>query len=369
MQVVNVQIPNNENKTYPIYVGVDAIEKIAETVEMISPKNILVVTNETIYELYFEWLTKAFEKISAKIGYCILPDGEIYKNKTSLETILTCAFENKLERNDAIIAFGGGVIGDIAGFASSIYLRGINFIQIPTTILAQVDSSVGGKVAINTPYGKNLLGAFYQPKAVISDLQVLKTLPKREILTGLSETVKYAFIEKTCGAGFTDFAKYLYANTKDILQLEFEKLAYVVETSCKLKAVVVEQDEKEKGLRSVLNFGHTIGHAIEKCTQYKVFTHGEAVAIGMKAVFMIALNLGKINTEYYDFAVDLLKSYELDFKIPKEVTVAQLADALSFDKKVKDGKVRFVLPVGYAKAEIFDDIDLQVIEGTLKELY
>lgn len=369
MQVVNVQIPTKDFVSYPIYIGENMLEKMPEVAQKISPQKILVVTNETIYEIYSEILIQTFSTLPSPVEYCILPDGENYKNKASLETILACAFENKLERSDLIVAFGGGVIGDMAGFAASIYLRGINFVQIPTTILAQVDSSVGGKVGINTPYGKNLLGAFYQPEAVIADLKFLHTLPKREILTGLSEVIKYSFIEKTCGEGFLDFAQFLYANSKAILNLEYEKLSPMIETCCKLKAKVVEQDEKEKGLRAVLNFGHTIGHAIEKCTKYSVFTHGEAVAIGMKAVFMLSLRLGKINEEYYNFAIDLLNAFGLDFKIPKNVTLAQLLEALLYDKKVKNHKVRFVLPVGYAKAEIFDDVENDVLESVLKELY
>ena len=369
MQVVNVNIPNTENKNYSICIGENASENLYDVLEKFSPKKILVVTNETIYELYSELMHKIFKNADALVEYCILPDGEVYKNKASLETILSCAFENKLERNDVMVAFGGGVIGDITGFAASIYLRGIGFIQIPTTILAQVDSSVGGKVAINTPYGKNLLGAFYQPLAVAADLNVLKTLPKREILTGLSEVVKYSFIEKTCGCEFVDFAKYLYANQKAILSLDNDKISYVVERSCKLKASVVEQDEKEKGLRTILNFGHTIGHAIEKCTQYKIFTHGEAVAIGMKAVFMLALRLGKIHEEYYNFAFDLLKSFELDFKIPQNISVQQIFDALIYDKKVKNGIVRFVLPVAYAEVEMIENVDEDLVKDVLKELY
>lgn len=369
MQTINVEIINNDTKNYPIYIGESLIGKVKEVVENLSPQKLLVVTNETIYELYSELLVKVFENARASIAYCILPDGESYKNKTSLETILACAFENKLERNDVMIAFGGGVIGDITGFAASIYLRGINFIQIPTTILAQVDSSVGGKVAINTSYGKNLIGAFYQPKAVISDLKLLSTLPRREVLTGLSEVIKYSFIEKSCGNDFEDFAKYLYANQQNILKLEVDKLEPVIEKSCLLKAAVVRQDEKEKGLRVILNFGHTIGHAIEKCTKYSVFTHGEAVAIGMKTVFLIALYWGKINEEYYDFACDLLKSYGLDFKITKEVSTEQLMTALTYDKKVKNGKVRFVLPIGYAKVDVFDDVDFHIVEDALKEMY
>ena len=369
MQVINVEIQNEERQDYKIYIGEGASEKVSNILEDILTQKVLVVTNETIYELYSEKLNKIFDIDKISVRYCILPDGEVYKNKTSLETILTCAFESKLDRNDTIVAFGGGVIGDITGFAAAIYMRGIKFIQIPTTILAQVDSSVGGKVAINTPYGKNLVGAFYQPKAVLSDLNFLRTLPKREILTGLSEVIKYSFIEKNCNTAFYDFAKFLYVNQKSILNVEKENISKCIETSCNLKSAIVTLDEKEKGLRKVLNFGHTIGHAVEKCTHYDIFTHGEAVSIGMRAAFLIALQLGKINMEYFNFAKDLLNSYGMNFKIPQNITTDDIITALVYDKKAKNGSIQFVIPTGYAKVEILENIDNQIITNALKELY
>lgn len=369
MKLVDVELVQNEDKSYSICIGDGEKGKLVDVLKKTGANKILLVTNETVYELYSEIFPQLFEKSSLKVEYCILPDGEAYKNKTSLETILACAFECKLERKDAMVAFGGGVIGDITGFAASVYLRGVNFVQMPTTILAQVDSSVGGKVAINTPYGKNLIGAFYQPKAVVSDLGFLKTLPKREILTGLSEVVKYAFIEKVCGIEFIDFAKFLYSNSKSILSLDFEKTELLIEHSCKLKAAVVRQDEKEQGLRAVLNFGHTVGHAIEKATSYNVFTHGEAVAIGMRAAMLISLRMGKINEEYYRFSIDLLNSFGLNYNIPKNISLEKIQEALTYDKKVKDGVIRFVLPVGYAMVEIVDNVDADLLNGVLKELY
>ena len=369
MKIVNVEIQSNNDKSYPIYIGSDMVSSIDEVLARIAPKKILIVTNENIFELYGEKFPELFKRPDISLEYCILPDGEIYKNQTSLEIILACAFEAKLERNDVFVAFGGGVIGDMTGFAAAIYLRGINFIQVPTTILAQVDSSVGGKVAINTPYGKNLLGAFYQPKAVFSDINYLKTLPKKEILAGLSEVVKYSFIEKSCNTEFTDFAKFLYANQKAVARLDNAVISQMIETCCKLKAAVVNQDEKEKGLRAILNFGHTIGHAIEKSTDFSRFTHGEAVAIGMKGIFFIALRLGKINEEYFNFAMELLNSFGLSYSIPKDVPAEKIIDALSYDKKVRNGKIRFVLPVGYGKVEISEDVPKDLIADVLKELY
>ena len=369
MLELNVEINSQEKKTYPICIGAGASEKAKELLGQYKAKKILVVTNETIFELYEDKLPEIFGSLDALVEYCILPDGEVYKNHNELEKILTCAFEAKLERSDVFVAFGGGVIGDITGFAASIYLRGVKFVQIPTTILAQVDSSVGGKVAVNTPYGKNLVGAFYQPKVVISDLNFLKTLPKREVLTGLSEVVKYSFIEKNSGVEFSDFGKFLYENVSSILKLDVETLEKVISKCCELKAAVVNQDEKEKGLRAILNFGHTIAHAIEKVTQYSIFTHGEAVAIGMRAIFKISLKLGKISSEYYDFANNLLDVYGFDYKVPNVVSPQSLLEALSYDKKVQNGKVRFVLPVEYGKVEVLDDISSELILDVIKELY
>ena len=368
MKTFNVDIQTIENKNYPIHIGENLKQNIIEFLNDMPTKKAVVVTNETIFELYENYL-QAFNETNLKIEFCILPDGEIYKTQASLDRILTCAFEAKLERNDLFIAFGGGVIGDITGFAAAIYLRGINFLQVPTTLLAQVDSSVGGKVAINTAYGKNLLGAFYQPKAVFSDLNFLKTLPKREILTGFSEIVKYSFIEKTCAIAFSDFAKFLFENSLDNLKTNLNIVAQTVYRCCELKAAVVNQDEKEMGLRAILNFGHTIGHAVEKTTNYALFTHGEAVAIGMRAAFLLALKLNKISVEYFDFAQKLLKSYDLDFKLPKDIPAEKILEALIYDKKVKNGQVRFVLPVDYATVEICSNIDETIVLAVIKELY
>ncbi len=366
---LNVELPAKEAKSYPIIIGENATCKLKEILPPLAGKKALVVTNETIFELYEEVLPKIFEETPVQIEFCILPDGESYKNEKELNKILTCAFEAKMERNDIFIAFGGGVIGDITGFAASIYLRGVKFIQIPTTILAQVDSAVGGKVAINTAYGKNLVGAFYQPKAVISNLDFLKTLPKREVLTGLAEVVKYSFIEKSCGIEFSDFAQFLFKSANGILKLDNNLTTQMVQKCCELKAAVVNQDETEKGLRMILNFGHTIAHAVEKVTNYKLFTHGEAVAIGTKGAFLISAQLGKVSSEYFNFSKELLNSFELNFKIPKEINSTNIANALIYDKKVQNGKVKFVLPVGYGMVEIFDNVEQEVVLEAIKELY
>ncbi len=369
MQTVNISIPEQKPISYQIFIGQNICDKINEVIKELPSQKAVLVTNTTIFGIYKNLLENIQKMSDIDIDFCILEDGERYKNKASWEKILKTAFDYKLERNDLFIAFGGGVTGDITGFAASIYLRGINFIQIPTTILAQVDSSVGGKVAINTSYGKNLLGAFYQPKAVITDLSLLKTLPKREILTGLAEVIKYAFIEKTCGDNFRDFAKFLDENTEKILNLNFDTLSEMIKISCELKAAIVNQDEKEQGVRAILNFGHTIGHAIEKCTNYNTFTHGEAVALGMKAILKTALTLNSIDQEYYNFAVTLLEKFGLNYKIPKDISPESIIEALIFDKKVKNGKIRFIVPTNYAQVRISDNVPQEVILKSIRELY
>ena len=369
MKTLNIELNPEEKRSYPIVIGQDLKNEIRNFFRKIQAKKIVIVTNTTIFAIYKNLLEEVFADCDFVTKYCILDDGEVYKNNNSLDKILTSAFDAKLERNDAFVAFGGGVVGDITGFAASIYLRGVDFVQIPTTILAQVDSSVGGKVAINTKYGKNLLGAFYQPKAVFSDLNFLKTLPKREILTGLSEVVKYSFIEKTCTGKFTDFADFLLNNAQNNLNLNVAELEQTVCRCCELKSAVVKQDEKENGLRAILNFGHTIGHAIEKCTDYKVFTHGEAVAIGMKGAFLLSLKLNKIQQDYFEFAKKLLELYSLDYKIPSNIEPDNIFKALFYDKKVKNGSLRFVLPVDYASVGVFSDVSPEIITEVIKELY
>ncbi len=371
-QTVNVKIPALKEVGYPIIIGENLLENTGEFIKKYTKANKLaVVTNSTVYDLFGEKVKKNFENSGFNVKFIILEDGEKYKNIKSLNKIWDEVLEFKLERKDALVALGGGVIGDIAGFAAASYLRGIDFIQIPTTLLAQVDSSVGGKVAINHPLGKNMIGAFYQPKLVLSDIKTLESLPLEQLKTGLAEVLKYSFIEKTCGLNEdfeTNFLEYLKQNKDSIFALDSDVMVKIIEYSCKLKAAVVNQDEKELGLRAILNFGHTIGHAIEKCTEYKKFTHGQAVAIGMKGVFELSKKTELINKDYFDCAKSLLEQYEMDYKIPDSITEKELMSAMYHDKKVNAGKVRFVMPIAYGEVGIFDDINFDLLESVLKTL-
>lgn len=333
-------------KTYPIFIDSASIQMIESKVfEYTKANKILIVISEKVNKLYGKNLN-----FKNSIKY-ILKDGESQKNYKNYKKILDFALKNKLERKDAIVAIGGGVVGDIAGFVASTYLRGIDFIQIPTTLLACVDSSVGGKVGINTDYGKNLVGAFYQPKAVFCNLNFLETLDNRQFKTGLSEIIKYAFICNSC-IDNCNFFDYLIENADKILKRESNALSEIIETSLMLKAKVVEQDEKEQGLRKILNFGHTYGHAIEKLTNYKKYTHGEAVAIGMVFAIDLAHKKELISKETKIEYLNLINKFNL-VKLPKKLNNKKLFELMKSDKKVQDGNIKFVLPIKKSAVDCF----------------
>lgn len=340
----------SQDRKYPVFIDFEPIENLEEKVCSHTKANkILVVISQKVNKLYGK-------KLNFKNGIkFVLKDGEGQKNFKNYKKILDFALKNKLERKDAILAVGGGVVGDIAGFAAATYLRGIDFIQIPTTLLACVDSSVGGKVAINTDWGKNLVGAFYQPKAVFCNLNFFKTLDARQFKTGLAEVVKYGFISQDNG----DFFEFLMQNSDKVLARDDETLLKIVKTSLMMKADVVAQDEKEQGLRRILNFGHTYGHAVEKITNYKKYTHGEAVAMGMVFAMNLAFKRGLISDEYKNEALALIDKYGLVKKYPR-FNPEKIAELMMSDKKVQDGKINFVLPVQKSKVECFS-LDIEEI--------
>jgi 3-dehydroquinate synthase len=305
----------------------------------IGDRKVLAVVSHKVNKLYSPPFEHKF----------ILKDGEAQKNFKNLERILDAASEAGLSRKDAIVAVGGGVVGDIAGFAAAVYMRGIDVIQVPTTLLACIDSSVGGKTAINTRHGKNLVGAFHQPKAVLVDTEFLKTLDERQFKTGLAEVVKYAFIERSIQDG--DFAQYLNENADKILARDPETLQYVIDTCINLKSVVVAQDEKESGLRRILNFGHTYGHAVEKQTRYK-YTHGEAVVAGMKYAFALALEKRLIDADYAQFADNLINKFS--FREVPSLPQNKMQQHMLGDKKASNGVITFILPIGYAQVDAFE---------------
>lgn len=357
--MINVEVKINASKesSYPILIGEDLLNNPYDYIKQYTKANkFLVVTNDKVNSLCGE------KFISSRSEILVLPDGEIYKNMEVLNKIIDKALEIKLERKDAIIALGGGVIGDMAGFAASIYQRGIDFIQVPTTLLAQVDSSVGGKVAVNHVLGKNMIGSFYQPKLVLADTNTLNTLDERQFKTGLAEVLKYAFIEKTCGCD-TDYNlfDFLLSNKSEIMNKNHLVLKQLIRICCELKSNVVNQDEKEKGLRAILNFGHTYAHAIEKLTNYDKYTHGEAVSVGMYLIFELAKKMNSISDEYYNSSIALLNQYGLMSKVHEKFNPDEFYETMKSDKKVSDSSINFVMPSGNKEVIITSDVDKKLV--------
>ena len=339
---------------YPIKImNNDLSELNSALMEEINHKNFIVVFSEKVYKLYSKILDFPKEKVF------ILKDGEDQKNYKNYLKILDFALKNKLKRDDAIIAIGGGVAGDIAGFAAATYMRGINFIQVPTTLLAATDSSVGGKVAINTPYGKNLVGAFYQPKSVFININFLKTLDDKQFKSGLGEVLKYGFIEKSCrpecGVHLINF---LTEHYDKILSRDILTLMDLVKICVELKIAVVEKDEKESGLRKILNYGHTYGHVIETLGGYKKYTHGQCVIEGIRFAMKIAYDLNLIDKEYKFLCEDLIKKFDYP-SLPK-YNKDKILKIMANDKKSTGEYIKFVLPSDYAAVAVrnftLDDI-------------
>lgn len=357
-QLINLKVNISEKQaySYDILIGNDLLKNAENFIKKYTSANkFLIVTNETVAKLYKNDLN------IKNADWFILKDGEEYKNFDSYKAIIDKTVETKLERKDCIIAFGGGVVGDIAGFVSATYMRGCDFIQIPTTLLAQVDSSVGGKVAINHEHGKNLIGAFYQPKLVLTDISVLKTLDLRQLKTGLAEVLKYAYLEKSSGSALNyRLFEFLEQNKDDIFNLNPYILSQIVNICCSIKACVVNQDETEKGLRAILNLGHTFAHAIENLTNYKVYTHGEAVALGIKMAFQLSLKKNLVTQEYFEKAINLLDNYELAHQVT-EFNKEDFYNEMFLDKKAQNNKIRFVLPCTDSTVKISSDITKEEI--------
>ena len=338
-QTLNVKI--GENKEYSIDISDGGFERLnREVFELTKNQKRLVVMSKKVYKLYSEDLNFSDDEIY------VFPDGEKEKNYKNYLKILNRAFELGLTRKDVIIAVGGGVVGDIAGFTASTYMRGIDFIQIPTTLLAAVDSSVGGKTAIDLPNAKNVVGTFYQPKKVFINTNFFNTLDNRQYLSGLGEVLKYAFIEESCKHDVPLFLyEFLTLSCEKIIQREPLTLIRLIEYCLKLKIAVVSEDEKESGLRKVLNLGHTLGHALETITKYKKYTHGQAVAYGMFFIFDWAYKKEYINYSYYRLSLDLLEKYgfkPLDTYYPTD----KLIDIMKKDKKATSDKITFIVPSG-----------------------
>lgn len=344
-------------RSYPILMAENLLER-EEITSFLNPSQRLVVTNDTIYDYHKETILKLVDQDASRV--LILPDGERYKSAESLNTILTELLTLEFNRNSQLIAFGGGVIGDLVGFAASIYQRGIDFIQVPTTLLAQVDSSVGGKTAINHPLGKNMIGSFYQPSAVLMDLSLLKTLPKREYLSGLAEVLKYGFILSD------EFLIWLEANREKILALDFEVVSEMIYRACSFKRDVVNQDETEQGVRALLNLGHTFGHAIERNMKYQGVLHGEAVSIGTVMAGKLSELAGFISHADFARLESLLDEFGLPIRQETAIEMDAMMSAMRLDKKNRDKKIRFVLLKSMGSAEVVDAIEEGLILAAIK---
>jgi len=341
---VNITLPNT---SYDIII--DTLQTITLN------KKVVVVTNPTISKLHLDYLLSKL--IIQDVSVCTIPDGEQYKHMQTIEDILEHCFEHKLNRSSVLIAFGGGVIGDMTGFAASIYQRGIDFIQIPTTLLSQVDASVGGKTGVNNRFGKNLVGAFHQPIAVNIDPYFLTTLPKREFAAGVAEIVKMAVCFDK------DFFEWLEQNElNDDLG---ENITIAIQKSVETKAWVVSQDEKEKGLRAALNYGHTFGHVVENETNYDTYLHGEAVGIGICMANAVSVKIGLMTQEESDRVKNLLERYD----IPTSYTIKDVEDFYEhffLDKKSLDNKIKFILAKGLGECKITDEVPKELITGVLR---
>lgn len=342
MQTVHIDL---QEHSYDILIGSNL--PMAESIKKALPKcsELLIVTNETIAPLYLAKVQSALDEVGFKVKACILKDGEAYKNVDSYMQIMTALMEANYARDCALVALGGGVVGDMTGFAASTYQRGVDFVQIPTTLLSLVDSSVGGKTAINHPLGKNMIGSFYQPKVVVADLELLKTLNDREIAAGMAEVIKYGVI----------FDKMFFDYLKDRSYADLD-LAFVVKRCCELKAMVVSKDEKEKGLRALLNYGHTFGHAIEVGLGFGKYLHGEAVAVGMAiAAYVAAEETSSFTKDDLTSLIDCLKRYQLPYQVPAELTGSDFIGHMRHDKKVQQGHITYILPETIGKAYITRD--------------
>ncbi|MEM8498202.1 MAG: 3-dehydroquinate synthase [Pseudomonadota bacterium] len=349
------------DRSYPIYIGSAALQQSNLLSKHIVGSEVLIVTNETIAPLYLDQLLAGI--VCDKITVCELPDGEQHKSLQTLNCIFDSLLENRHSRKTTLIALGGGVVGDMTGFASACYQRGVAFIQIPTTLLSQVDSSVGGKTAVNHPLGKNMIGAFYQPQAVIADIDVLNTLSPRQFSAGLAEVIKYGLLADV------EFFDWLESSADSLMGLDSDALVYAVERSCLIKADIVARDETEQNVRALLNLGHTFGHAIETVMQYRGILHGEAVAIGMLLAAHMSCLAGDLQSAEVHRIKALLLACNLPIRPPAKLALEDINSAMLLDKKVTAGSLRLVLLESIGAAKVESDFSQTLLEETLATVF
>ena len=355
MQTLNVALGN---RAYPIHIGSGLLSQVNLILPHLKRKNVAIVTNTTVAPLYLAKLSQALKDAGVSVLEIVLPDGEAYKNSETLNLIYDALLKNRCERSTTLIALGGGVIGDLTGFAAATYLRGVPFIQIPTTLLSQVDSSVGGKTGINHPLGKNMIGAFYQPKLVLADIDTLQTLPPRELSAGMAEVIKYGLIRDA------NFFDWLEINISKLMALDEAVIMYAIYRSCQNKAEVVAADEHETGERALLNLGHTFGHAIENAMGYGAWLHGEAVAAGTMLAADLSQRMNWLTSQQVSRMQAIFSAAKLPLKSPN-LGVEKYLNLMANDKKVEGGKIRLVLQQGIGKAVITSDYDADKLKETL----
>jgi 3-dehydroquinate synthase len=348
-------------RSYPIYIGAGLLEDPHLLTRHVRGQQVLIVTNDRVGSLYLEPVRTAFRDYQCDV--VVLPDGEQYKTWESVAKILDVLIEARHRRTTTVLALGGGVIGDIAGFTAACYQRHVDFIQVPTTLLAQIDASVGGKTAINHPRGKNMIGAFHQPRCVIIDTNTLHTLPGREFSAGLAEIIKAALIRDA------DFYHWLEVNIPHLLLRKPQALTHAIEHACAIKAAVVSEDETEKGVRALLNFGHTFGHAIEHALGYGVWLHGEAVAVGMVLAADFAVRIGWLKEEVLQGIRKILTVAQLPIRLPADVLPATILSSMAIDKKKVDAGLRLVLLRGIGEAAVTHVSDENLVLQVLQDNY
>lgn len=358
MQTLSVALGE---RSYPVHVGTGLLGRADLIVPLLERKSVAIVTNATVAPLYMEHVAGALTREGVEVVRIVLPDGEGHKDWRTLNAVFDALLEKRCGRDTTLVALGGGVIGDIAGFAAAIYQRGVHYVQVPTTLLAQVDSSVGGKTAINHPLGKNMVGAFHQPRLVLADMDTLKTLPGRELCSGLAEVIKHGLIRDAA------FFGWLEANIERLLARDSEALEHAVLRSIAIKAEIVARDERESGLRKVLNFGHTFGHAIETGLGYGAWLHGEAVAAGMAMAADLSRQLGYLSDADTGRVRSLLERAGLP-TAAKGIPPSRMQQLMSVDKKAKEGRIYFVLLERLGAATLRDDVPRAALDQTLSRL-
>ena len=355
MQTLTVSLAD---RSYPIHIGNGLLGQADLILPHLKRKQVAIVSNTTVAPLYMQAIAQPLRDAGVSVIEIILPDGEAYKNNDTLQTIYDHLLQNRCERNTTLIALGGGVIGDLTGYAAATYLRGVPFIQVPTTLLSQVDSSVGGKTGINHPLGKNMIGAFYQPKLVLADIDTLKTLPQRELSAGIAEVIKYGLIRDA------DFFDWLETNMQALMTLDTAVTSYAIYRSCQNKAEVVAADEHEQGERALLNLGHTFGHAIENAMGYGVWLHGEAVATGTVMAADLSQRMGWLDAAQVQRIKTIMQAAKLPVEAP-DLGADEYLRLMQLDKKVADGRIRLILQQAIGKAIITADYDADKLKQTL----